>query len=228
MSALVSVVMPLYNAEKFVIEALDSIKAQQGDFRFEVILVHGPSTDTTRMLTQAHDPAYIHLDELRLSDGIARNTGVRAATGEFLAFLDGDDYWTPEKTLKQVAALQESPSLEAVFGHAVEFHEPGQPGQPRVMGQPIPAYVPGSLLLRREAFLRIGLYDETYKIGSVTSWFLHAQEKKLRYITLPEVVIYRRIHENNLGRREKARQHEYVRAIKAALDRRRAASKGQP
>ncbi len=222
----ISVIMPLYNAAKFVNEALDSIKAQQGNFDFEVILVHGPSVDETKALTLAHDLPCIHVDESRLADGIARNTGVRAATGEYLAFLDGDDYWMPDKTVKQMAVLQADLTLEAVFGHVREFHEPQTPEQPRQMGDVLPAYVPGSLLIRRTSFLRIGYFDEQYKIGSVTGWFLHAQEKKLSYITLPDVVLYRRIHADNLGRREKARQHEYVRVIKAALDRRRLNGKG--
>ncbi len=222
MSEKISVVLPLYNAENFVLEALDSIQAQQGEFNFEVILVHGPSTDQTKTITRAHHPAYIHLNESRLADGIARNTGVRAASGEYLALLDGDDYWSIDKTLKQMAVLQANPHLEAAFGHAQEFYEPVELHQPRRMGDAIPAHVPGSLLIKREAFLRIGYYDERYQIGSVADWFMRAQEQKLNFITIPDVVLYRRIHENNLGRRKKSRQNEYLHIIKVALDRRRA------
>ena len=84
------------------------------------------------------------------------------------------------------------------------------------------APLPGTLLIRRDAFYRVGFYSEAYTVGSIIDWYLRAQEVSISMRILPEVFLYRRIHENNLGIRQKVKQSDYVHILKAALDRKRA------
>lgn len=106
----VSVVIPAYNAAWCVGKAIDSVLAQ--DFRdFEIIVVNDGSTDDTATVLSAYGDAIrvVHQANGGLSN--ARNTGIREARGERIAFLDADDWWLPGKLAKQMALMQARPKL---------------------------------------------------------------------------------------------------------------------
>jgi hypothetical protein len=81
------------------------------------------------------------------------------------------------------------------------------------------------MLVRRPAFERVGLFETGWRVGEFISWYLRATEAGLRTLMLPEVVLRRRLHETNQGIRERGAATDYVRILKASLDRRRAAEK---
>jgi hypothetical protein len=79
------------------------------------------------------------------------------------------------------------------------------------------------MLIRREAFLRVGFFETHSRVGEFVSWHGRATDCGLRMLMLPDVVMHRRLHESNLGIRERQSATDYVRHLKATLDRRRAA-----
>jgi glycosyltransferase involved in cell wall biosynthesis len=215
---LVSVVIPVYNGECFIAEAIASVIAQ--DYRpLELIVVDDGSIDRTREIVKDISQATL-LEQPHQGAGAARNAGVRASKGEFVAFLDADDVWNPGKLFRQIEAFVAEPGLEAIFGHVVEFHE----GETDADSAPLPSPIPGTMLIKRAAFERIGWFSDEPTALEGVDWYLRASEKSLRSRMLPDVLYRRRIHGRN--RSIVNRDHDgYLRAIKASLDRRRTSPK---
>lgn len=114
-TGLVSVVIPLYNNEQFVKDAVKSV-LQQTYPHFEVIIVDDGSTDSSlEQLSDIADSLTI-IRQKNQGSAVARNTGLTAAKGEFIAFLDADDLWTPYKLSLQVDFLKAHPTYQIVCG----------------------------------------------------------------------------------------------------------------
>lgn len=107
---LVSVIIPAYNAAAWVNRAINSALAQTYTQR-EVLVVNDGSTDTTAEVLAKYGDTIRVLTQPNGGLSSARNTGIREAQGEFLAFLDADDYWLPEKVARQVTCLQQDPGV---------------------------------------------------------------------------------------------------------------------
>ncbi len=108
---IVSAVIPAYNAAETIERALDSVYAQTYDNIIEVIVVDDGSEDNTAEIVCEKYPDVKLIQQENAGNAGARNTGVAAATGEYLAFLDADDEWLPEKTEVQVALMEACPGL---------------------------------------------------------------------------------------------------------------------
>ena len=120
MTPLVSVIIPTYNAETTIVRALDSVFAQT--YRnLEITVVDDDSSDKTRSLVDAYCSYGVKLLTLDIQQGAgaARNLGIKSTNGEFIAFLDADDEWLPEKIEKQVAALAAAPDMSFIACAAV-------------------------------------------------------------------------------------------------------------
>jgi glycosyltransferase involved in cell wall biosynthesis len=115
---LYSIIIPAYNAENFVIATLDSVAVQTFN-NYEVIVIDDGSTDSTAAKVSAWAAAHPEID-LRLAMqpnkgiGGARNSGLRQARGKYLAFLDADDYWLPQKLEYIARFLEQSPEVDLV------------------------------------------------------------------------------------------------------------------
>jgi len=108
---LVSIIIPAYNAELYIETAINSI-LNQSHQHFEIIIINDGSTDSTETVVNQFSDARIRIiSQTNGGMSSARNAGLRAATGEFISFLDSDDYWLPKKLEKQVALLQDNPDL---------------------------------------------------------------------------------------------------------------------
>jgi len=121
---LVSAVVPAYNAERYIAEAIDSALAQTYE-PMEVIVVDDGSTDSTarKVAGYAGKVRYVHQENAGC--GPARNTGVAEAGGEFIAFLDADDLWLPEKTDMQMRLFESEPALGLVFTQKLYIDKDG-------------------------------------------------------------------------------------------------------
>lgn len=120
METKISVIIPVFNAQETIVKALDSIRNQNGGFEFEIIVVNDGSTDESAKMIEeyiAENPQVkIHLKNQK-NGGVsaARNTGLEAVTGDFIAFLDADDEWLPNKTEKQMALLNgNAPKIDLI------------------------------------------------------------------------------------------------------------------
>lgn len=123
----VSVIIPTYKAEKFIAATLRSVLAQTYP-NIEVIIVDDESPDRSIAICQQFtDPRITIVRQKNRGLAGARNTGIRHAQGEYLAFIDADDVWLPEKLAKHVQHLQNSPSVGVSFSCSAFIDEDGQP-----------------------------------------------------------------------------------------------------
>src|SRR5262245_39118970 len=113
----VSVIVAVYNGERFIADALRSILAQTAPAD-EVIVIDDGSTDGTGAVVARFPDVRCLRREANGGQASALNWGVASARGAYLAFLDADDVWEPDKLARQLAAFAADPALDVVYGHA--------------------------------------------------------------------------------------------------------------
>src|SRR5215203_2881736 len=115
MSSVVSAIIPVYNSERYLAEAIESVLVQTYPSH-EIIVVDDGSIDGSAQVAKRFGSAVRYVFQRQAGVGAARNHGVELAEGRFFAFLDADDLWTKDKLQLQLAAFAADPELEAVFG----------------------------------------------------------------------------------------------------------------
>ncbi|MGC1191795.1 MAG: glycosyltransferase family A protein, partial [Candidatus Binatus sp.] len=123
---IVSAIIPVFNGEATVAAAIDSALAQEFDGGVEVIVVNDGSTDATSTVIEAYRGRVTVLDRVNGGPAVARNAGVRAARGEYVAFLDADDIWMPRKLEKTLAALDRDSDAAMVYTNALTIGIDGE------------------------------------------------------------------------------------------------------
>jgi glycosyltransferase involved in cell wall biosynthesis len=209
----VSVVIPVRNGERFLAEAIESALGQSRP-PLELIVVDDGSSDSTSEVAREFGSRVSYVRRPPLGVAAALNCGIALARGDFLAFLDADDVWTPNKLELQLATLRAHPRLDAVFGHLANVSEDeGACGT-------FAGWSRGTMLIREEAFARVGPFTQ-WRLGEFVEWYARAVDLGLRLLMLPEVLLLRRVHDANVGVRLRHERGEYARVLKAVLDRRR-------
>jgi glycosyltransferase involved in cell wall biosynthesis len=211
---LVSVVIPVRDGERYLGEAIESA-VRQSPAPLEVLVVDDGSRDATSDVARSFGAPVRCVAQPPLGVSAALNRGVELARGGLLAFLDADDLWVSDKLALQLAALQEGTHLDGVFGQLANFDHTG------AARETFPGYSKGTLLIRREAFARVGPFTD-WRLGEFLEWYARAIDAGLQFLMLPEVVLRRRVHDTNTGVRLRRERVEYTRVLKAVLDRRRA------
>jgi glycosyltransferase involved in cell wall biosynthesis len=218
---LVSVVVGAFEAERHIAAALESALAQDYE-SLEVIVVDDGSTDATADIARGYDVRLIQ--QANGGQGAAKNTGVAAASGSLIAFLDADDLWAPRKVSRQVAVLAAEPQAAGVLVRLETLLEPGLPHPewlPR--SREYPWFPPSSWLLRREALDAIGPFDET-SVGPDFDWMLRARDGGLTFAIVSEVLGTYRMHGANASYDREAIGNDGFAALRRSLDRIRATS----
>jgi glycosyltransferase involved in cell wall biosynthesis len=227
---LVSVMIGAYNAERYLAEAIDSVLAQT--YRpLELIVVDDGSDDRTAEIARGYGNRLKYLYQHRGGMAASRNRAIEEARGDYFAFLDADDRFPPDKLEEQIAAFRRDPELEVVFGHVTEFISPEVGDDVRALLRgPVkntPWPTPNLMLVKREAFSRVGLFSTQLKVGIGVDWYARASELGLKSAIPGVVVLERRLHGGNNGIREHQSRPQYLHVLKAALDRRRALGKSE-
>ena len=168
----VSVVMPVYNGATFVSRAIESVLHQTMP-DFELIVVDDGSTDDTRgVVTAITDKRLRYIHQQNKGPSVARNNGIRAATAEWIAFLDSDDYWLPNKLEAQLARARDVPDAGLIYCGAT-YRDPSGGFIAELPAVVEGAVVPDLILdncisggtssaaIRRDVFDAIGLFDES-------------------------------------------------------------------
>jgi len=227
-NAVTSVIVPVFNGERFLAEALQSVLAQTLP-PDEIIVVDDGSTDGSAALA-AQFPRVLVLQQPNRGAGAALNLGIRHARGDLLAFLDADDRWLPGKLAAQSAILAADATVDMVFGHVRQFRQGEGEGQTVVISEPQVGIGRCAMLIRRAAFVRAGAFSEDPGLPEFIHWYLQAQAAGLRAVILPEVVFERRIHAHNSGggRSQEALRQSYLRVLRQSLAQRRAEQADKP
>lgn len=224
----VSVVIATKNSERYLPEALASIR--DGGFDdLEIIVVDCASTDRSREIAAGFGARVIAQGGSGLFGGW--NQGVAVARAELIAFLDSDDRWASGKLAAQVAALAADPDLDYVIGRVRFFLEPGMPEPPGFRSQfgggEHVAPMPGTLLVRRAVFDRIGGFATEYAIASDVDWFARVKDAGLHSAVVDQALLHKRVHDSNLSHFEAGSMNaEMVDLLRASIHRRRAAGEG--
>jgi glycosyltransferase involved in cell wall biosynthesis len=228
---LVSVVLPVCDGEAYLAEAIESVLAQDHR-RLELIVVDDGSTDRSAAIAERYaDDRVTLVRQANQGTGAARNAGLTAARGELIAHLDADDIWLESKLRLQVEAINADPCAGAARGLVEEFISPDlseveRRGLRDPRG-PLPGLVLQAMLIRRPAHELVGGFDPAWQAGQDLDWLLRARERGVRFAHVAEVVVRRRLHAANKGRRHPELATQRCRMIKRSLDRRRAAIGGR-
>ena len=224
---MVSVVIPAYNCERFLAEAIESVLAQS--YRpNEVIVVDDGSTDQSANIARSYkEIQYIYQPNQGLA--VTRNRGLAIAQGEFIAFLDADDVWLPNKLKVQVEHLTEHPDVGLNVCRIENFLDPGVSLPPG--GGDVPLMKEqinlGTMVVRRDVFSRVGAFDPDYRLADDFDWVARAKDLGIPVKILPDVLMRRRIHETNLSHDMQTRKANWFRLFKASIDRQGRQRSGQ-
>lgn len=211
------VVMAAYNRADTITAAIESALAQRrADVRVTVVDDAGDD-DTADVVAVLGDPRVRYLR--RESNGgiaAARNTGLVACDREWIAFLDADDIWPPDRTAQLAQALvgRSEPAvavgLVEHFGdHAALDFDPA----------PTRGLLAGGILLRRSDFDRVGPFDSSLRTGEFVDWFARAREGGLTEIDIDEIVLRRRVHPSSTAASRRDLRTDYLDTVRAHLSR---------
>ena len=222
MNPSVSVVIPAYNAEKYIKASIESVFAQSYQ-DFEVIVVDDGSTDRTKDVLDQFGNRIRMIKGPNKGPSGARNTGIRASRGRYVAFLDSDDLWTADKLAVQVRFLENHSDVGMVFSDMLKFNSRGVISESYLKNvrkikncydtllrnrdglnnatelllqcNLIPT---GSVLVRRDCLLKAGLFDENLRtVEDLDLWLRLSMVTKLGFV--PHVLKHKREHEANLS-----------------------------
>ncbi len=200
----VSVVIPAYNAIAYLPKTITSA-LQQSFQDFEIVVVDDGSTDGT--CEWAASLADSRIRAIAQSNGgcaSARNRGIRETKGDYIAFLDADDIWEPEKLEKQARVLDSYPSVGLVNTWISNIDGQGQPieklGKPTAEGQvwasvieENPVMCGSAPMVRRQCFEAVGEFDET--VPSAEDWDMWIRiAKQYEFAVVKEPLVRYRIH----------------------------------
>lgn len=214
MSGDLSVVMPLYNAAPWVESAVRSV-LDNADGLLELIVVDDGSTDESAEIVAAIEGPIKLIHQQNAGPSAARNTGVAAASGALLGFLDSDDLWRVQAPDPRRAAIEAG--AEVAFG-LIEIVA-GDP--PRLFAEASPSPNIGTMLIRREAFDRVGGFDESRTYGEDVDWLLRSREAGLKAERLDVLALTYRMRKGSLMRVPEATPIPgMLSALRSSLERR--------
>ncbi|MDP3385817.1 MAG: glycosyltransferase family A protein [Eubacteriales bacterium] len=220
----ISVIIPVHNGEKYLSEAIDSVLAQT--LRpYEIIVVNDGSIDKTEDICKGYGDKIRYASQENKGAASARNTGIKLAEGEYLSFLDADDLWSESRLSQGMEAMKKDPSIAMTFGMVAEFYSPetDEAFRDRYKCQRIPlkGIHPGTLLIRKDDMMRVGLFDETFRTGEFLDWFNRANDMGLKYLMTDQIQMRRRIHYTNHGITQQSSKEDYLRIVKERLMKRK-------
>ena len=200
-SPAVSVIMATKNAEQYIAEALDSLSAQT--FKdFEIVIVDADSTDGTRRIAERY-PRVTLLPQNGEGFAHAWNVGITAARAPLISFLDSDDIWSVSKLATQVRYFEDYPLIECVVGRVQFFlNDEGSipPGfKPSLLEGTHVAYMPGTSMLRRSVFDKLGLFEPQWKITNDIIWFAKLRNSGAQIGIIDDTVLRKRVHAKNFS-----------------------------
>ncbi len=200
---LVSCIITVYNGEKYIREAVESVRRQTYP-NLEIIVADDGSTDRTAEIVQSLGPDIRYGKRANGGPGAARNFGMKMASAGILAFLDGDDIWHDEKIARQVDRL-ESSGAEVCFTLVRNFWEEEAVSEKNIIEEKdsvkfCSPFLPSSFMARRSVFEKSGEWDEKHLRGEDCRLFYRLKEENVVFEVLDEILVHRRLHSRNISR----------------------------
>ena len=203
----VDVIMPTYNGARWISQAVQSVLGQTHKELKLYIVDDGSTDDTAKYAKGLSDERVTYIYQDNAGAAYARNTGIKASNSEFVAFLDADDFWTPDKLEKQLAVMDKDPEVGLVYGHHyiededgiiqrnLRIYKRGYIADELAGGN----FIAGSAsmaLVRRSVLDKIGLFREDFVNGEDWEmWLRIAMQSKVDFV--PEILATIRQHPEN-------------------------------
>lgn len=218
----VSVIIPVYNVEEYISDTIRSV-LEQTYSNFELLIVNDGSPDRSVEICQGfNDPRIRIINQLNRGLAGARNTGIRHATGEYIAFLDGDDLWLPTKLAQHLEHLEKRPEVGISYSRSELIDQSGSRTgtylMPELSGITVFTLLRGSpigngsaAVFRREVFEEIQFQDDRYRTEycyfdeqfrqseDIECWLRIAIQTKWQWEGIPEASTLYRVNPNGLS-----------------------------
>jgi glycosyltransferase involved in cell wall biosynthesis len=215
---LVSVIVPVFDGERFLADAVASVFAQ--DHRpLEVIVIDDGSADASGEVARSFDEVVL-IEADHQGVAAARNLGLARATGAYITFLDADDLMAPGRLRTQLEHLRDHPTTGCVLMRQDLLIEPGAEHPLWTPDGPV-AVPPTTAMIRQGDARRVGGFDPAYRVCEDTDWLFRLREAGVRIDVLPEVGLIRRIHGRNLTHDIDALRAGLARSVRGRLERAR-------
>ena len=224
-----SVVIPSYNQAPFVGDAIQSVLEQTYP-DFEIIVVDDASPDNSNEIIQGFTDPRVRLIRHEKNRGLpaARNTGMRAARGEYIALLDADDYFHPEKLAAHAAFIEHNSEVEITYNSRFDLHHSAD--KIRAIYRPPESisltelvlsfpFSPSDMVLRRACIEDAGLFDESYRCGGEDlDYPCRLALAGKRFARVDRALNYRRFHTGRRKKRLDCRANDYAHALTQIFD----------
>ncbi len=218
----ISVVIPVYNAVAYLEEAIQSILSQKHK-EIEIILVDDGSKDNSIQIINKYVQNHHNIksaSQANAGPSAARNTGIKMAKGNYITFLDSDDYWPKSCIQSQFQHLHHNPDAKIVWGKT-QFFRLSEGKEIETIGLPLHFLNVGSSLFHRDLFDLVGFFDENLFFSEDLDWFSRAREARVKILKHPETVLFYRSHEANMTKSKGIQDLNLMKVLKKSLDRRR-------
>jgi glycosyltransferase involved in cell wall biosynthesis len=220
-----SVVIPAYNAAAFIGETLDSVFAQTVP-PSRVIVVDDGSPDATAETVLSYGRGVELVQQPNAGPGAATSRGIAMVDTPFMATLDADDLWLPNKLERQFSAFAAQPELAANFTRIANFRG-GDPSSADLAGA-YDGWLRPAMLVRTEIARAIGPIIDPPGAGDMVDWIARLREYGRPVTVLPEVLVLRRVHAGSMtAKGVQSLSQGYLQVARAAMLRRRAKDAGQ-
>lgn len=210
-----SVVVPAYNAARFLAECLESVLSQSTP-PAEVVCVDDGSVDDTSEVASRY-PAVKLIRQENRGCSAARNAALRVVTSPVVAFCDADDLWLPNKMSRQLTAMREGDA--ASYCATEEFVS----GLSTMLGaRPASTYclpLTSCVVVRRTVFDHIGFFDESLRDTEFIDWWSRLQSKGVSIAVCDDVLVRRRIHATNKSRNSYRSPEEFLALVRRHRER---------
>ena len=224
---LVSVIIPVYNGEKYIAESLQCV-FQQSYNPIEVIIVDDGSTDNSIQIIYEipGEKKIITQQNKDVSD--ARNSGIKNANGEYIAFLDQDDLWDKTKLEKQIQIFLKDPNVDLVLTDLSKFNDEGREWHPKDRHKASSrlnnrnlfenlirknVLMPSAVMVKKSSIKRAGFFDSNFKTCGDYEMWLRMAALGMKFKYLPEPLTFYRQHGENTSKKIEIMNEDRLRAI---------------
>lgn len=225
--AIISVIIPAYNAEKTIQETINSVLNQTFQ-DFEIIVINDGSTDSTlNIVSGINDPRIKIFSYPNSGAAVSRNRGFDVANGEYIALLDADDLWTSDKLEAQYNALKSHPQASVVYSWTDYINESGQFLQSgrhlAFQGNVYPELLVKNFLengsnplIRRQTVIKIGGFDESLLGGQDWDFYIRLAQN-YEFVVVPKVQILYRVSSQSISSQLERQEKQCLQVIQKAF-----------
>jgi len=210
---LVSIIIPAYNAEGYIKRALKSALGQTYK-NIEIVVIDDGSTDKTAQIVKLiYSPKIVYIYQENQGLGAARNNGIKASKGQYITFLDADDYYLSEKIEKQVEFLQNRPDDQVVYCDFISFYSKAplkflKKIHKKLSGDVLKYLLkscfinPNTIMLKRQVLENVGLFNEQRYYPEDWKIWLDISLAGFKFSYLDEALVVIEMREESLTRME--------------------------